>query len=118
MSLGVIVMSSNNESSMTLSTLHCTPSLREAGEQSASGSLWRQRVWAYGFAVIATAGSLLLRLALQRWMKDDGPFLFFAPAVVFSAWFGGFGPGVLATLGGAIVADWFLLEPIGMFSIA
>jgi len=87
-------------------------------QRQTTSSLWGNRVWAYSVALISTAFSLLVRMALHPWVKDDGPFLFFAPAVMFSAWFGGFGPGLLATAAGAMIADYYLLEPRGMFSIA
>jgi PAS domain S-box-containing protein len=33
------------------------------------------------------------------------PFIFFFPAVAVAAWYGGLGPGILASLAGAVVAD-------------
>ena len=36
-----------------------------------------------------------------------------ALAVVVGAWFGGLGPGLLATVLGAITADYFFLPPVG-----
>ena len=67
-------------------------------------------------ALLATALSLLLRLAFNPLFNDSGPFLFFAPAVIVSDWYGGRGPGILATVLGAFAADYFLLVPAGEFS--
>ena len=65
----------------------------------------------YAFALVATLLALGLKLAIDRWTPNVGPFLFFAFAVMLSAWFGGFGPGLLATAAGALAADHFLLKP-------
>jgi signal transduction histidine kinase len=65
----------------------------------------------YAFALVATLLALGLKLAINRWTPNVGPFLFFALAVMLSAWFGGFGPGLLATAAGALLADHFLLKP-------
>ena len=65
----------------------------------------------YAFALVATLVALALKLAIDRWTPNVGPFLFFAFAVMLSAWFGGFGPGLLATASGALAADHFLLKP-------
>ena len=56
---------------------------------------------------------LLLRFSLQPVLKDTGPFLFFAPAVMISAWYGGFGPGMVATVLGAALGDYFFVGPLG-----
>ena len=66
---------------------------------------------------VIAAGSplilVLLRMSLRPVLKDSGPFLFFAPAVMVSAWYGGFGPGMLATILGAVLGDYFFVGPIG-----
>ena len=66
----------------------------------------------YAFALSATLLALGLKLALGRWTQNVSPFLLFTLAVMVSAWFGGFGPGLLATLAGALAADYFLLTPV------
>jgi signal transduction histidine kinase len=70
---------------------------------------WRR----YGVAVVATLAVLLLRLLLQPILQNASPFLLFALAVMLSAWYGGFGPGLFATIAGAAAADYFLLHPLG-----
>jgi two-component system sensor kinase FixL len=42
------------------------------------------------------------------------PYLQFYPAIIFAAWYGGLGPGVLTTTLSAIVAMFFLLPPAGL----
>jgi signal transduction histidine kinase len=70
---------------------------------------WRR----YAVAVVATLAVLVLRLLLQPILQNASPFLLFALAVMVSAWYGGFGPGLFATLAGAVAADYFLLRPLG-----
>src|SRR5919107_4236745 len=70
----------------------------------------------YGIAVLAVALVLLLRLLLAPLITPESPFLLLAGAVVVAAWFGGLGPGLLATALGMLVADYFFLPPHGSFT--
>jgi signal transduction histidine kinase len=72
----------------------------------------------YSGAMLITALLLAMRVFLRKWVEDSDPFLFFAPGVVFSAWYGGLGPGLVATIAGAAAARCFLSDPHGLFSIA
>ena len=75
------------------------------------------RPWVrYSFALAVTLLALGLRLALLRWTPYVSPFLFFMPAVMLSAWFGGLGPGLFSTAIGAVAADYILLSPPYSFS--
>jgi len=44
-------------------------------------------------------------------------FLFFYGAVIFSAWYGGLGPGLLATLAAVLIVEYFYLPPLYQFYI-
>jgi PAS domain S-box-containing protein len=46
------------------------------------------------------------------------PFIFFFPAVAMAAWYGGLGPGALATVLSAVLAGWFFIEPLHSFSLS
>jgi PAS domain S-box-containing protein len=70
----------------------------------------------YGIAALAVALVLLLRLLLAPLITPESPFLLLAGAVVVAAWFGGLGPGLLATALGMLVADYFFLPPHGSFT--
>jgi PAS domain S-box-containing protein len=60
------------------------------------------------FVVLAA----ILRTIGAPWLGPNVPYLFFYPAVMVAAWYGGFGPGVLATFASASVAAFDLLfEP-------
>jgi PAS domain S-box-containing protein len=65
----------------------------------------------YGVAVLATAATLLFRLALDAVLEDRVVFLPFTLALLVSAWYGGLGPGLLATGLGACVTVFVLLPP-------
>jgi PAS domain S-box-containing protein len=71
----------------------------------------------YGVAVVAVGLVLLLKLVLDPLITQQSPFLLMSGAVIVAAWFGGLGPGILATALGALAADYFFLEPVGSFAL-
>jgi K+-sensing histidine kinase KdpD len=40
------------------------------------------------------------------------PYLMFVPAIIIAGWYGGFGPGLLATILGALVLSYLWLPPL------
>jgi glucose-6-phosphate-specific signal transduction histidine kinase len=52
----------------------------------------------YGFAVLTVVISLVIKSALPEEISQGAPYLLVFSAIILSAWAGGFGPGVLATL--------------------
>src|SRR5688572_7051668 len=72
----------------------------------------------YGFAVLATLVAAGLRVPLQGWLAVSLPYLTFFGAIAASAAYAGLGPGLLATALGGLLSFWFLLEPVGSFSLA
>ncbi|HEV3168658.1 MAG TPA: DUF4118 domain-containing protein, partial [Isosphaeraceae bacterium] len=71
----------------------------------------RHTVIAYCVAVLSVGTVLLLRLLLAPLVGLNFPLLLFLVAVVLSSWYGGFGPGLLATLLSALLGDYFLMGP-------
>ena len=71
----------------------------------------------YTVAIVTTLTALALRWLLSRWFGASSPFLFFTPAVMLSAWYGGMGPGLLSTVTGAVLINVFLLAPVGSLSL-
>jgi len=67
----------------------------------------------YGVALGSVAAVVALRLALDPLWGPDLAFTMLFPAVVTSAWLGGFGPGMTATLLCALVAVSFGIGPGG-----
>src|SRR5262245_65537143 len=66
----------------------------------------------YGAAVITTVVCALVHLALTRLIGDTAvPFITFFPAVLFSAWYGGFRAGALSVDLSALAADYYFFDP-------
>src|SRR2546423_2036886 len=68
--------------------------------------------YAVGLAAVAVA--LLLRWLLWPFLGPELPFLFLWPAVMAAAWYGGLGPGLLATALATLAEDFFLIRPGGI----
>jgi signal transduction histidine kinase/ActR/RegA family two-component response regulator len=67
------------------------------------------RVLRYGCAVAASAVALLITWGLGPQVVGITPFFF--AAVMISAWIGGLGPGLLATLLAGVSSAYFFVEP-------
>jgi signal transduction histidine kinase len=70
----------------------------------------------YAVAAAAPWAALLIRLSLGEVVRENGQFIFFVPAVMLAAWYGGLGPGLLATAVGSVLCDTFLPKPTGVFA--
>ena len=77
----------------------------------------RARPAAYGVALLATAGCLLIRWPLAPVLGDAVPHMTFFPAVMVAAYFGGFWPGLLATGLSAVAANYFLTHQLSSFRV-
>ncbi len=64
-------------------------------------------------AIVAAA----IRLQFLEILELRATFLTFYPAVAVAALYGGLGPGLLATVVSAALADYFWMEPVGQFAI-
>jgi signal transduction histidine kinase len=58
----------------------------------------RNRVKRYGFAVILVVVTFLLKSHFQGFLGHDSAFLMVSFIVAASSWYGGFGPGIFATI--------------------
>jgi signal transduction histidine kinase len=69
----------------------------------------------YGVALLAVGLSLLIKLYLKRHMEmgmeQEAPFMLSLAAVMVSGWYGGLGPGLVATILAVIIGDYFFMEP-------
>ncbi|HEY9652090.1 MAG TPA: PAS domain S-box protein, partial [Coleofasciculaceae cyanobacterium] len=66
----------------------------------------------YGVAVLAVLSALLLMLWLDPWIgMKTSPFLMFFGAVIVSAWYGGTGPGLVATFVSVPISAYFFIDP-------
>ena len=68
-------------------------------------------IWSYGIAVLSVAAALII----SQWPPlhlEAAPVSLFLCAVILSAWFGGVGPGLLATALSVLAFYYYFLPPI------
>ncbi len=65
----------------------------------------------YGVAAGAIVVCTLLRRAMHPLLGFDVPFLFYFPGLMFAGWYGGFGPGFLATVLSGLLGQFLFSEP-------
>ena len=80
-------------------------------------SFVRTIVRPYGLAVVTSVAAYGLALSLHRPLLQLSPFFLFYAAVAVTSWYGGFGPGLLATAIAAAVVKYYLLEPANSFAV-
>jgi len=68
-------------------------------------------ILSYLIAVLSVAGALIIS-RLPAIHLQDAPVSLFLCAVILSAWFGGLGPGLLATAFSALAFNYYFLPPI------
>ena len=78
----------------------------------------RLRLSRYVLAMLIIVLAALLRRALIGIIGYSTTYITFYPAVMLAAVIGGFGPGLLATVLAAMLADYYFIPPIGSFHIA
>lgn len=69
---------------------------------------------AYAVAGTLVALSLAARLMLSSYFGPNVPYLQFFPAILVASWYGGFGPGIFATVLSALAAVQLFLPPAGL----
>ena len=72
----------------------------------------------YFVAVIAVVLALLIKLLLNPLILGDSPFLVFFAAITISAWYGGLGPGIVATTLATLFSATFFLQSFSSVTIA
>jgi PAS domain S-box-containing protein len=65
----------------------------------------------YGVAALVVGAAVLVKLLLDPLTVQDTPFLLILGAIMVSAWYGGLGPGLLATGLSALATDYYFLDP-------
>src|SRR6202050_262431 len=73
---------------------------------------------AYGVAILSTAATLGLRLALDGELRERPTLIVFSLPIMLSAYLGGLRAGLLATLLSYLGASYYLLPPIHSFRVA
>jgi signal transduction histidine kinase len=67
----------------------------------------------YGVAVAAIGVAFLIRYLLSPTLGDELPFMFSVAAILFAAWYGGWGPGLTALFLGTLVGIYFMVDESG-----
>lgn len=81
-----------------------------------SSSVYRRLV-PYGVAIVSTSIAILLSIWLQPFIERTiGAFFYIA--IVVTTWYGGIGPGAVATVLSALAINYLFIPPIHQFSIA
>src|SRR5262249_5953641 len=76
---------------------------------------WLER---YLVAALSLSVTLLVRAALGPLLPERSPYMLFNLAVMVSAWYGGFGPGLGTSLLSAFLAHHFFVRPYYGFTLA
>ncbi len=71
----------------------------------------RSALMRYGVAVLVVAAAFLARYVFYGDIQNRLAFTFFVPAALIAAWYGGLGPGILATGLGLFLGSYFFLLP-------
>jgi PAS domain S-box-containing protein len=69
-------------------------------------------------AILLTLGATGLKLLWWSALEQEFPFAFFYTATAASAWIGGFGPGLMATMLATVSARYFFIAPIHSLAVA
>lgn len=69
----------------------------------------------YGLVLLGVSVAVGLKILLDPFISAEEPFLLFLAIVSLSAWYGGFVPGLLATLLAAFAAEYFFIGPYFTF---
>ena len=72
----------------------------------------------YLVAVVAPVATLVLRLLADRWMQARPALVWFLVPIIFIAYRGGLGPGLLATAVSALATKYFLARPVHTFGFS
>jgi len=83
----------------------------QGAETPATKSAPRWRAYALAFVLVVAV--LLMRLALTPWVGDRPLLIVFFIPILIAAYYGGLGPGLVATALVGIATDFFVLPPLG-----
>ena len=65
----------------------------------------------YGIAVLSVSIAAAIHLALEPIFREVTPLIILMFAVILTSWYGGLGPGLLATVLSLLIGDFLFLEP-------
>src|ERR1700688_4116283 len=88
-----------------------------SGQPIAGVAPWSFTISRYAIAVLAMAVALAASKAAVTFLHIEPFVSLFLCAIMVVAWFGGFGPGLLATVLGFLAFDYYLVSPINTFTV-
>src|SRR5215475_12939702 len=80
--------------------------------------LFNLRLKRYGLALFSVLAAFAARYVLEPTLGEVAPLVLFSLAVTASAWYGGLGPGLVATLASGLLGDYFFIEPLHTFRLS
>ena len=78
----------------------------------------RARAVRYGVSLVLVAIVVAVRMAVSPAWSQQHPYLLFYPAIIAAGWYGGFGPGMVATVLAALSISYLWLPPLYTLRIA
>lgn len=88
----------------------------DVGKKSAANNTALSR---YGFAIMATAMAIALRMALSPVIGNERiPFITMFAAVLLVGWYSGLGPALFSLVLGGFAATFFFMAPAAQFAIS
>ena len=72
---------------------------------------WRAAAVRWVVAIVSVAAAVILAQVLERYWESTPFVSLFLCAIMFSAWFGGFKPGLLAIALSVLAFDYYFLPP-------
>ena len=78
---------------------------------------WAPQWRVYALAIAMTVATLFLRQAMVPWLGDRPNLILFVLPIIFSAYLGGIGPGLVSTTVAVLITDYFVMPPVHSFVI-
>ena len=72
----------------------------------------------YGVAVLSVAGAIVAGRLIHAYLHTEPYVSLFICAIVFAAWLGGVGPGLLASALSILAFEYYFVFPIASFDMA
>ncbi|MGO8749905.1 MAG: DUF4118 domain-containing protein [Thermoguttaceae bacterium] len=89
-----------------------------AREKRRAGGWSDSMVLRYAVAVAATLLATVMREWLDPFLHDSVQYSIYYAAIMFTAWYAGLGPSLVAMISGALLANYLFVEPRGTFFVA
>jgi K+-sensing histidine kinase KdpD len=75
-------------------------------------------ILAYAVAILSVVAAAIGGMLLDTFLQTSPYVSLFLCAIMFAAWFGGFGPSLLATALATVVFTYYFVDPGGSFDVA